>query len=87
MKIKHSGTLPDETIRQILAVVEKMLRERDVEITLERGVRLWDNVETGLVEAAPTDGRTFTIAVNGGAVEHHETADARLLRTLLLRDT
>ncbi len=48
-----------------------MLRNAEtLNITIEVGTIQRDNYETGFVEHQPTNGRTVTIEINGGA--HHD---------------
>ena len=61
--------MTDERIKEILAVVETMLRSPSVTVNYSRGVRWLNNYDTGYRQAEPTDGKTIEISVNGGAQE------------------
>jgi len=81
----HHGTLAEEAIRGLLDTLEQLLRDPTVSVHVARGISYHDNYETGLVEAEPTDGRTITIEVHGGAREEHESDVMKLAR--LWRET
>jgi hypothetical protein len=63
-----------------LGHVEQLLRDPTCCISWSRGVRYWNNFDTGYREAVPTEGQTFTIEVHGGAVESEESPEDQLRR-------
>ena len=65
--------MPQEAQDAIMDVVRKALAEGDVQCSMECGVAEEVDFETGTLLKRPTDGRTITIKVNGGAV--HMPAD------------
>jgi hypothetical protein len=87
MSVIYPGSQPltnDEIseIRKFLEEIEKMLRNPTVVISLSRGIRYWNDYREGIVKAAPTEGRTVTIAINGGAQEERESHDDLILRIM-----
>lgn len=62
---------------EILKTISALLDEPNVDVNMDTGTHGTPNYQTGFMEFAPTNGRTITIKIHGGAVDTRDPVGMR----------